>query len=955
MAADRPRGPHLTPVPAVRSLLFIPGNRITWVSRADTSGADAIVVDLEDAVPRHDKDAARNALANLLEQPERPATPLFVRVNPIDDPLFLRDVEALAGRGIAGVMLPKVESANDILVADRVLSWFENPRRPRLSIIPVLETARAMRDAYEIASASSRVAYMGGLSSRGGDVERALGYRWSAAGNESLAMRSRVLLDARAAGAVNPLSGLWSDVRDLDGLRAFAEQSRELGYEGLIVIHPSHVPTVNATFTPSRADLDRDEALVHALDSAARQGRGAVNFAGHMVDEAMAATSRARLDRCRPGWEAEAPMLGVPAEDVRRRSQVGRLVSWLAKNRDIELSDWCSLWQWSISDLDAFWSAMWEFQGVTSHAPYDRVLDSRQMPGATWFPGALLNYAEHSLGTEEDVDQVAVVAHSQTREEITLTFGELAEQVSRARVVLQRLGVGRGDVVAGYLPNIPETLVAFLATASLGAVWSSCAPEYGADSVIERFAQLEPTVLLAVPGYQYGSRFVDRREEVAQVRAGLPTLTHLVSVSYGTDKLADVSAWSALLGAVGAQVPPLEFEPVPFDHPLYVLFSSGTTGKPKAIIHGHGGMLLEHFKSATVSYDLGPGDRMLWFTTTSWMMWNVLVGALLTRASIVMIDGDPAFPDVREQWRLAERLRPTLMGVSPGFLQASKRDGVEPAREFDLSCVRQLAVAGSPLSAENHRWIHAQLGDDVLVNPASGGTDVCTGLVQGSPWQPERAGAMSGACLGVDVVALDENGEEVVGELGELVVRQPMPSMPTGFWGDDGSRYRAAYFDHFPGMWRHGDWIRFAPDGTCVITGRSDATLNRGGVRLGTAEFYRVLEDVDGVADSLVVHLEDDIGGPGELVLFVVPRPGVDLDPPFESAIRQELRTRLSPRHVPDLIHAVNAVPYTRTGKKMEVPVKRIIQGQQPDKVVQSDSLANPDALREYVALARTP
>jgi len=520
-----------------------------------------------------------------------------------------------------------------------------------------------------------------------------------------------------------------------------------------------------------------------------------------------------------------------------------------------------------------------------------------------------------------------------------LTFDELRSQVARARSVLQTLGVGRGDRVAAYLPNIPETLVAFLATASLGAVWTSCAPEFGARSVIERFGQIEPAVLLAVSGYAFGSKPVDRTGEVAAIRRGLPSVRHLVEVEYGPDRLPDAARWSDLLAAADDDdAHSLEFEPVPFDHPLYVLFSSGTTGQPKAIVHGHGGILLEHLKNHALSWDLGPGDRLLWFSTTAWMMWNALVSALLVDASIVMIDGNPMHPDLDYQWRLAEETGATVMGASPGFLMASRKEGLHPAQQHDLSRIKQIGAAGSPLPAEGYDWVRQNFGPDVLLNVGSGGTDVCSGIVQGSPLQPVVAGEISGPCLGFDAHAWDDEGCEVIGDLGELVITQPVPSMPVGFGGEDGERYRSTYFDTWPGVWRHGDWIRFSETGTCVIAGRSDATLNRGGVRLGTAEFYRVVEELPEVEDSLVVHLEDSAGGNGELLLFVVLADGVTLDGDLETNLARTLRGSLSPRHVPDTVVAVPAVPRNRTGKKLELPVKRLLQGRPLAQVASKDA-----------------
>jgi acetoacetyl-CoA synthetase len=580
------------------------------------------------------------------------------------------------------------------------------------------------------------------------------------------------------------------------------------------------------------------------------------------------------------------------------------------------------------------------------------VLGSREMPGAEWFPGARLNYAEHMLGEAGDGGAVAVLARSQTRGPLELTFADLREQVTAARTGLQGLGVGPGDRVVGYLPNIPETLIAFLATASLGAIWAACPPEFGPRSVIDRFAMLEPKVMLAVAGYRYGERAIDRRAEVAELRAALPTLEHVVAVPYAggpDDELPASLGWERLLAGPAAA---LEFEQVAFDHPLCVLFSSGTTGLPKAIVHGHGGILVEHLKNHALSWDLRAGDRLMWFTTTAWMMWNALVSSLLLRASIVMLDGNPLHPDLEMQWRLAEELRPTQMGVGPALLMACRKAGVN-LRERDLTSIRQLCAAGSPLAPDGYDWVYEQLGPAVLLNVGSGGTDVCTGIVQGGPLQPVFRGEISGCTLGVDVAAFDPAGNPVVGELGELVIRAPMPSMPVCFWNDpDAVRYRATYFEDYPGVWRHGDWITFTPRGSCLIAGRSDATLNRGGVRLGTGEFYPVIEALEEVLDSLVVHLEDPDGGPGELILFVVPAEGVSFDEALRTRIITALRGALSPRHVPDTVEAVPAIPRTLTAKKLELPVKRILLGAPAAEVASRDALADPHALDAFVEYA---
>ncbi|TWE10053.1 acetoacetate--CoA ligase [Rudaeicoccus suwonensis] len=640
-------------------------------------------------------------------------------------------------------------------------------------------------------------------------------------------------------------------------------------------------------------------------------------------------------------------LIWQPAPDAMQRTRIGQFMSWLAEHRDLEFTSYEQLWQWSVSDLDGFWGALWELFEIRSHAPYEAVLGDRTMPGAQWFPGATLNYAEH-LFTAPD-DQVAIIARSQTRDDIELTTAQLRDQVARAREVLLASGVRRGDRVAGYLPNVPEALVAFAATASIGAVWASVASEFGPRSVIDRFAQIEPKVLLVAGGYRYGDKDIDRSAQVTDVLAELPSVQRVFDIEYGDWRAPGAESWSAALAETTGVA--IEFEPVPFDHPLFVLFSSGTTGQPKAIVHGHGGILLEHLKNGALSWDVFPGDRMLWFTTTAWMMWNVLVSALVLQATAIMVDGNPVHPDESWQWQLAQDTGATIMGASPGFVMASRKAGVT-LDGLDLH-IRTVGSSGAPMPPEGYAWLQDQLGPEPQICVGSGGTDVCSGLVQNMPIAPVWAGEMSCRCLGVDVHAFDDDGNELIDQLGELVITAPMPSMPVAFWNDPaGAKLRAAYFDHYPGVWRHGDWIVIHADGSSQVAGRSDATLNRGGVRLGTAEFYRVIEEIDGVRDSLVVHLEDPAGGNGELLLFVQTEPDHPLDDTLRREVAGRLRASLSPRHVPDRTTEVPVIPRNLTGKKLELPVKRILQGVPLDQVASRDALADPTSLDAFVALA---
>ena len=610
-------------------------------------------------------------------------------------------------------------------------------------------------------------------------------------------------------------------------------------------------------------------------------------------------------------------------------------------------ASYADLWQWSVDDLDGFWSAFARWARVRWQQEPSAALADAAMPGASWFPAGTLNYAEHALYPACGVgkDDLAVIFAREDGREQTLTWRELRTQVAAVRAALVDYGVGVGDRVAALLPNAPEALIAMLATTSLGAVWSSCSPDFGARAIADRFTQIEPVVLFAVDGYVYGGKAFDVRPTVEVLRAELPTLRSTVLVPY-LDEAAtvpDAQRWPDLLAAPAT----LAFEAMPFDAPMWILYSSGTTGLPKPIVHGQGGILLEHLKQLSLHLDLGPGDRFFWFSTTGWMMWNLLVSGLTVGSTIVVFDGNPMHPGPEALWQLAARVGITSFGVSAPYIQACMKAGVDPSG-LDLSALRSVGSTGAPLSPEGFAWVYESVKRDVLLSSLSGGTDVCTAFVGGTPVLPVRAGVIPGRMLGCAVEAYDPSGKPVLGEVGELVITAPMPSMPVAFWNDpDGARLRDAYYGVYPGVWRHGDWIKIDPDGSCVIYGRSDSTLNRGGVRMGTAEFYRVVEELPGITDALVIDTSA-AGAEGRLLLYVVLDAGVALDD-VRDRLRAAIRSNLSPRHVPDEIIAIPEVPRTLNGKKCEVPVKRVLAGVPLEQAVSPGALKNPAAMQPFL------
>ncbi len=647
-------------------------------------------------------------------------------------------------------------------------------------------------------------------------------------------------------------------------------------------------------------------------------------------------------------------LLWEPSPEAIERSNLTAYRRWLEAERALTFDDYAALQRWSVDSLEDFWASIWDHFDVLADGDPATVLASHEMPGAAWFPEVSLNYAEHVFRDRDDAE-IAVRHRAEGGELGEISWGDLRRRVAAFAAGLRVLGVERGDRVVAYVPNSPGALIGFLASASIGATWSSCSPDFGVSTVVDRFAQIEPKVLLAVDGYTYNGREFDRLDIVAELERSLPSLEHTVLIPYldrdaDPARLAHGIRWRDVESSgAGAE---LEFERVPFDHPLWVLYSSGTTGLPKAIVQGHGGILLEQLKKLSLHLDAQPGDRVFWFTTTGWMMWNFLIGVLLTRASIVLYDGSPGHPDMGVLWDLADEAGVTCFGTSASYIAACMKESVEPGNGRDLAALRAVGSTGSPLAPEGFQWIYDHVGADTWLFSTSGGTDVCTAFVGGVPILPVYRGELQGRSLGCAVEAWNEDGEAVIDEVGELVITKPMPSMPVFLWGDaDGSRYRESYFEMYPGIWRHGDWIEITSRGTAIIYGRSDSTINRSGIRMGTSEIYRAVASIDEITDALVVDIPRP-GTEGWMPLFVVLRDGATLDEALTKEIAKRIREQCSPRHVPDRVYAIDEVPRTLSGKVLEVPVKRILTGTPVERAASRDSLANPAALDYFVELA---
>jgi acetoacetyl-CoA synthetase len=652
----------------------------------------------------------------------------------------------------------------------------------------------------------------------------------------------------------------------------------------------------------------------------------------------------------------EGELLWRPSADRIAEANLTAFTGWLDRERGLRFTDYAELWRWSTEDLDGFWQAIWDYFRIEASTPPSAVLGRRDMPGAQWFPGARLNFAQHAH-RHARAGQPALLYANEISPLAEMSWDELTGQVRALASRLRALGVRTGDRVVGYLPNVPQAVVAILATTSVGAIWSNCSPDFGWRGVLDRLTQLEPKVLFCVDGYTFGGKPFDRRDEVRRIVDGLDGLEHVVFLPYldpanPTPPVPGAIPWDTALD--GQPVDGFAFEQVPFDHPLWILFSSGTTGRPKPIVHSHGGILLEQHKLQHLHMDLRAGDRLFFFTTTGWMMWNFMVSSLLLGVVPVLYDGNPMYPDAEALWRLAQDSGASFMGASPSYVALMRQAGVQPGRRYDLSRLREVLPAGSPVSPEVTAWFYDNVKADLWVATGSGGTDCCTGFVGGVPTLPVYAGEIQAASLGVAVRAFDEHGRSVVDQVGEMVITQPMPSMPVGFWGDTtGEWYRSSYFDTYPGVWRQGDFLRVNARGGCFVLGRSDATLNRHGVRIGTAEIYRAIEAVDAVEGGLVVNLDLPDGG-FFMPLFVVLRGGRTLDAAIEKEIRDRLRRDYSPRHVPDRIVQVPSIPRTLTNKTMEVPVRRILLGTPVEDAVDRNAMANPEALEAFVAYAHS-
>ncbi len=647
--------------------------------------------------------------------------------------------------------------------------------------------------------------------------------------------------------------------------------------------------------------------------------------------------------------------LWEPSSDLKENSNLAAYMKWLRSFAGLEFEDYHTLWQWSVENVSDFWESVWHYFNVRSYSPYKKVMSDDPMPFTRWFEGATLNYAEHVFRNETD-RQPAVIFKGEGKDMREISWMELRQKVAAFREFLKSQGVKKGDRVAAYISNIPEASMAFLAVNSLGAIWSATSPDFGTDSVVDRFSQIEPIVLIAVDGYFYGGKKYDRLKEIRTISSALSGLEKIVVIPQTggkniRDQLPEAVLWDEIVQNDRAE---LTFEPVPFDHPIWVLYSSGTTGLPKPITHSHGGILLENLKYLTFHNDIKPGDRCFWYTTTGWMMWNYIQASLLCGGVLVMYDGSPGWPDLNVLWEFAAEVPIQHFGTSAAYILANMKAGTRPGKDFDLSNLRSISSTGSPLPPEGFEWVYREIKKDLWLASMSGGTDVCSAFVGGNPLWPVYSGEIQCRALGCKLEAFDENGQPVLNRTGEMVISRAMPSMPVRFWNDENfRRYKESYFEMFPGVWRHGDWTRVTPRQGIIIYGRSDATLNRGGVRIGTSEIYRAVEQLPEIKDSLVIGIEKE-GGGFYMPLFVIMKEGVMLDTMLKDKIKKTIRTHYSPRHVPDEIIQVKDIPYTLSGKKMETPIKKIFSGKTLSEAVNRDAVRNPGSIKFFIDFAKS-